>query len=97
MAVASEYYEYLSAIRTEFSDFVVAYSSDFQSNGMKTVEQQRKLVQLNMFTASMDVLNSFDPTSQIHMFTAAEMNDWMTKVNQLLNETYYVEFTQYYA
>ena len=96
MADASEYYTYLSTIRIGFSDYVVAHGVGAKVNGIKSDGQQRKLVQLNIFTSCMDVMNHFEPTSTVHMFTALEMGDWMSKINQLLNETYYVDFSQYY-
>lgn len=93
----TEYYQYLNSVRTAYSNYVVAHSTDIKENGQKGTDQLRKTVQLNMFEVCLDVLNKFDPTSTVHMFTASEMNDWMTKVNELVNEEYYVEWTQFYA
>ena len=97
MADSTEFYEYLNTVRRGYSNYTVSNSTDYKENGMKTTEQQRKYVQHNLFTASMQVMNQFDPTSLVHQFTAAEMDDWMAKINQLLNETYYVDFSQYYS
>ena len=96
MANPNEFYSYLLAVRMEHSNYLAYISGEFKKNGMKSDEWMRKVVQMNMFTVCMDVMSRFDPTVTEHMFTASEMDDWMGKINQLLNETFYVDFKQYY-
>jgi len=97
MADTSQFYEYLNSIRTDYSNYVVSSSSDFKKNGFSTMEQKRKLVRLNMFEICLSVMNDFDPTVTSHVFTASEMDDWLQKINGILSDSYYVEFSQYYV
>lgn len=97
MADPQIFYDYLASIRVQFSNYIANASNDFTKKGMNTYGQRIKLAKMNTFTACMHVMNSFDPNSTTHMFTASEMQTWLEKINYLINEQYYVDFSQYYA
>jgi hypothetical protein len=95
MADANEFYDYLSNIRKGFSDFGATNSN--LVSGTQTYEQKITLTEFILLDACMYLMNKYDPTSQIHMFTADEMRDFMRLINDILDTNYNVDFSQYYA
>lgn len=96
MGDVNQFYNYLATIRTEYSDYIANTSNEFAARGMESPSQQIKLVLMNMFTACLQVLNSFDPSSINHVFTASEMDDFKNKINYIIDKQYNIDFTQYY-
>ena len=95
MAVVAEFTTYRDTIRDDFNSYVTLY---IQSKiGTQTHEAERKLAELCLLESYLLVMEDFDPTETIHMFTAAEMEEFMTQINQILKTTTNVEFTQYYS
>jgi hypothetical protein len=95
MATPSEFYSYLSDIRKGFSDYSSASSKTL--DGSQTQLQQIKLVHLNLLEACSHVMEAFDPTVTVHMFTADEMRDFLVLINDILDAHHNVDFEQYYV
>jgi len=50
-----------------------------------------------VFSGSMDVLESFDPASTVHMFNAREMRTWQDQLNTLNDTHYNLNWALYYT
>jgi hypothetical protein len=94
MADVNEFYSYLSDIRGGFSGYAADSSKTLE--GSQTHNQKIKLVHLNLLEVCSYVMEKYDPTTTVHMFTADEMRDWMRIANDILDENFYVDFDQYY-
>jgi len=94
MADVNEFYSYLSDVRKGFSDY--AENSSKTLEGSQTHPQKVKLVLLNLLEACSHVMEDYDVTTTIHMFTADEMRDFMLIINDILDEHFFVNFDQYY-
>jgi len=94
MADANEFYSYRSDVRKAFSDYGATSSKTLE--GSQTIEQQVKLVYLNLLMICSDVIEYFDPTTSVHMFNADEMRDFMRIINDIVDRNDYVNFDQYY-
>jgi hypothetical protein len=90
------FYDYLAQIRVDYSQFIADSSNTFSKKGINSPSQRITLVKMNTFTACMHVMNAFDPSVTIHMFTHDEMDDWMEKINYLVNQQYHIDWVQYY-
>ena len=95
MADVNEFYSYRSTIRADLSSYFA--NSSLLDGGSQTSDKKIELAYINTLEPCSRVMEKFDPTSLIHLFTADEMRDFMRIINDILNTNYNVNFEQYYA
>jgi len=96
MADVNIFNTYLLNIRTDYSNYVTNASNDLRDKGTRTLDQKIKISKVNYFTAHMHIMNSFDPTTTIHMLTAAQMQVSVDEINSLAGTSYEIDFRIYY-